>query len=457
MGANRPANQKPRGLWLPIIFFQIYLNISVFLFAFGPWPWPISNPVELYSFLTASHILLALGYYSGHKKALRSRLVTSKSKIDWLRISLILNLVMLLPSSFSRTGIFLPNIMFGLAAPGEAYQNAVERSFSGGPWVIIEYIRIILAPLLALSFPFVVATWQKRTTNEKLCCAFIILFNISMYISMGTNKTIVDTVLLVPWLMALAIASRHLILNKKQKTILALASLTAMFGAFIFFGYGQTQRSGGVASGRTFGPPIFIEPDPANWMTYAMPEQYQIYVESLLRYLCQGYYALSRAMLLDFESTFGVGNSIFLSRAATSLTGMVELGTHTYPARLEAAEGWGELTLWHSIYTWIASDVGFAGTLLIVFFIGRYLAMSWIYAILYTDKLSILLFTYLTIMLLYFPANNQLMQNGESCMGFLLTLFLWLLFTGPLMKEIKKIRKMQILKRQKKIPRLPKI
>jgi len=441
MGVSRPGKWKPKGLWLPIIFFQIYLNLSVFLFAFGPWPWPVSNPHELYGFLTTAHVLLAWGYYSGYKKARSSPLVASRSTIDWLKISLALNLVMLLPSCFSRTGSLLPNVMYGLAAPGEAYQNTVERSFAGGPWVIVEYIRIILAPLLALSFPFVVATWQKRTVNEKLCCAFIVLFNIALYISMGTNKTIVDTVLLVPWLVALAIASRHLILSKHQKMMLGIGSLSAMFGAFIFFGYGQTQRAGGVASGRTFGPPIFIDSDPDNWMTYAMPEQYQIYVESLLRYLCQGYYALSRSMLLAFDSTLGVGNSMFLSRTATSLTGMTELSSQTYPAKLEAAEGWGELTLWHSIYTWIASDVGFIGTLIIVFFIGRYLAMAWIYAIVYTDKLSIILFAYLTIMLLYFPANNQLMQNGESCVGFLLTLVLWLLFTGPLMKKNRKTRK----------------
>ena len=419
-------------LWLPIIFFEIYLNLSVFLFAFGPWPWPVTNSVELYTYLLSSHFLLFLGYCSGLKKAAKRTIGDNCKNQKWLKISLLVNIIMLIPSCYSKTGSILPNILFGLSAPGEAYQNAVERSFSGGWWVTIEYLRILISPILAFAFPFVVATWNKRTNFEKFSCTFIVIFNIAIYISIGTNKTIIDTVLLLPWLIALAIISNHLILSRKHSLYLISAGIVGIFFAFLFFGYGQTQREGGVASNSTFGPPIYIDADKENWLTFFLPDTYRIYVESLVRYLCQGYYALSRTMLLDFDTTFGFGHSIFLAKNAESILGIADLTSNNYPGKLEFAEGWKMLTLWDSIYPWIASDVGFLGTLLIVFLIGRYFAMTWLYSIIYTDKISILLFSYFVIMLLYFPANNQLMQNGESCIGFFITLSLWILKTRKL-------------------------
>ncbi|HWW04948.1 hypothetical protein [Collimonas sp.] len=413
-------------LFLPIIFFEFYLNLSVFLFAFGPWPWPVTNPVELYAYLLSAHFLLFLGYYSGLKKAIRKPIMVNNKEINWLKISLIANILLLVPTSYSRSGSIIPDILFGLSSPGEAYQNAVERSFSGGIWVAIEYLRILISPILAFTFPFIIATWRDRTKFERIACVFIVFFNIAIYVSIGTNKAIVDTVLLFPWLIALAIISGNLILTKRRTIYLSSAGLGGLFLAFLFFGYGQINRGGGVASGRNFGPPINIDADSTNWLTASLPDMYQIYVESLIRYLCQGYYALSRALLLDFDTTFGVGHSMFLVRNVESLLGITDLASRSYPARLEQAEDWGMLTLWDSIYPWIASDVGFFGALLIVFLIGRYFAMTWIYSIRDADKISILLFSYFIIILLYFPANNQLMQNGESCIGFYFTFIIWI-------------------------------
>src|ERR1039458_7718237 len=53
---------------VPIIFFQIYLSVSVLVFAFGPWDWPVSNPLQLYGFLILAQVSLFAGYRSAINK-----------------------------------------------------------------------------------------------------------------------------------------------------------------------------------------------------------------------------------------------------------------------------------------------------------------------------------------------------------------------------------------------------
>jgi hypothetical protein len=146
----------------------------------------------------------------------------------------------------------------------------------------------------------------------------------------------------------------------------------------------------------------------------------------LLRYLNAGYYALSRCFKFDFDFNFGVGSSMFLSRNFDALFDTHLTFLTTYPAKLEIAEGWGAFQLWHSIYPWLASDFGFVGTLVVVMLVGWMFAATWISSVQTRHPAAISLFSYLCIALYYFPANNQLMQSGESCVGFLFTMIWWL-------------------------------
>ena len=425
MMPNGQASSGRRTLWVPIIFFEAYLNLSVVLFATGPWPWPVTNPLNLYLYLAAAHLALLFGYRQGIDYAKIRLLLHNSGSIDWVKLSLVVNLLLLGPTSFARSGDFIPNVVFGFSNPGEAYQVAFQRSSIGGWWVYIEYVRILLAPLIALAFPCVIGTWRVRSVYEKVAIVFIAAYGVAIYISIGTNKAIVDTVLLLPWMLFLAIRTGGVRLSRKRLFQLLIAIVLGVFLAFLFFGNGQIQREGGVASGRTFGPPILIDTELGNWTTVLFPETFQIYIESLLRYLGQGYYALSRTMLLDFDSLYGAGNSIFLSKNVESIFGIHDFSMTSFPGKLETAEGWGMMTLWDSIYPWIASDVGFIGSLFVIYFIGKYFAMSWYYSVRNMDFLSIAIFAYFIIMLFYFPANNQLMQNGESAVGFLILLFIW--------------------------------
>jgi hypothetical protein len=88
--------------------------------------------------------------------------------------------------------------------------------------------------------------------------------------------------------------------------------------------------------------------------------------------------------------------------------------------------GWREGNQWHTLYTWLASDVTFVGVPLIIFLMGRILAQSWIDAVAKASPYAVVLFALLTIAVFYASANNQVLQTSETVTVFWAVLVLWL-------------------------------
>jgi len=91
-----------------------------------------------------------------------------------------------------------------------------------------------------------------------------------------------------------------------------------------------------------------------------------------------------------------------------------------------AKYGWKPYGNWHSIYPWLASDFSFPGTLIIVFIIGHLFAKSWLDTLRGANPFAVAALAQFITMLVYFPANNQVAQGGESWTAFTGILLLWL-------------------------------
>jgi len=141
-------------------------------------------------------------------------------------------------------------------------------------------------------------------------------------------------------------------------------------------------------------------------------------------YLTTGYYALSLSLQEPFVPMYGVGNSTFLYRQAARITKDPGILERPYPVRIEKY-GWDSQGLWSSIYPWIASDVSFPGTIVVVFLIGRLFAQSWLDTLRGDNPIAVVMFSIFVIVLFYFPANNQMLQSGEGFAAFWVTLIIW--------------------------------
>jgi hypothetical protein len=406
----------------PLLFFLAYLTFTVLFFAFGPFEFPVDNPYSLYIFLAAAHIALAVGYW----RAAFERPRGYEARWDYRKMLLwgaLLSLVLLLPTSRARTGSFIPDVMYGIQYPAEAYSQTQALMNGAGGFPLVEYARIIVGPFLVMVLPLTIFYWESLTNRLRILGLLGIAGTVVLFLAMGTNKAIADTVLLVPWMVFAAYKARTMRLKLKRILIFSVCA-TVAFGLFLaFFGVGMAARSGSPVITGVF-PAAGSTADTDNFLVRNLGDAPKAIVMGLDIYLTSGYYAVSLSMKEPFVPMFGLGNSTFVSRQFARVSGIASFPERSYPVRIEKY-GWDSVGLWSTIYPWLASDVSFPGALVLIYFIGRLFALSWLDTLGGENPFAVVIFSQFLLMLFYFPANNQLLQSGEGFAAFWITLALW--------------------------------
>ncbi|MBK0391946.1 hypothetical protein [Ramlibacter algicola] len=415
------SNALSRGLWLaPLAFFQLYLLGSVVLFFWGPWPWQPAHPDALAAYLLLAQAAMAAGYFWSWDRVQGVEPVRASPDAPqgFLRAAAFVTLLLVVPTSLSRTGLPIPDVIAGITNAGEVYNQNFERLAGGNPYVAVEYVRILLAPLLVGLLPLTIVYWGTLSTALRIACLAGCAFHLAMYIATGTNKGIADFAVTAPWLVWLGIRTGTLKAIVSRRTVLlAIGLVFALFLAF--FGAGQAQREGGVGELGVFNTGselIYARRDEG--LSLHLGEAQRIIWESLTRYLGQGYYATSLTMDIDHESTLGAGHSMFLARNADALFNTDFFTQRSLPGLLEEVHGWPMQGLWHSIYPWLASDVGFGGTLLVLAAFGWLLGLAWGRALQGAGPAWVVLAWLMLVLFYYVPANNQVFQTAETCAAF---------------------------------------
>jgi hypothetical protein len=407
----------------PIVAMQLYLNLTVFLFALGPWDWPVENGPKLYGFLALAHLALLLGYLSAWRSQPGGYFGRSSPE-RLVALSLGLGLALLLPTSKSRTGAWIPNVLGGLSDLAAAYYDSNEAVAQAGG-NLLEYTRIVLAPWLFLLLPLTIFYWPRLRWRVRLASIACVLGFLSIWVARGTNKALADFVLLFPCLNAARYFSGTFHLSRRR-VVGSVAASAVLLAAFLaFFSAGNIARLGGGAASE-YLPLIGLRADLDNPLIRHLPGDAKLGALGLTNYVTQGYYGLSLALEEPFVPMFGVGNSIFLYLNAAKLAGDASIEEMPYPVRVQQNGGWDAYAQWSSIYPWLASDVSFLGVIVVVFVVGRLFAISWNDTLAGHNPYAVAMLAQLLIMLFYFPANNQALQNGEALVSFYGVLALWL-------------------------------
>jgi hypothetical protein len=148
----------------------------------------------------------------------------------------------------------------------------------------------------------------------------------------------------------------------------------------------------------------------------------------LTGYLSSGYYGLSLCFKLPFEWTYGIGNSYFMSKLISLVFNTSEIYENTYLNRMSEEFGRDGLRTWNTVFPWLASDFTFLGTLLIFIFVGYFWQTAWLEIVKYRNPVSILLFSILSLGLVFVPANNQLFNSIDTFISTTSTILFWLIF-----------------------------
>ena len=414
-----PAFQRGLSIagWLHALI-QAYLLMTELCFFFGPWPWIFYDTARVTGFLAGVHLAIFIGYRLARGRLTRlmregasfAHAIPNGASVKWIVVTA---LVLALPTSLSRTGSLIPNIAGGIQDLGSAYNDNFSRIFSGNPFAFVEYIRIILSPLLIGLVAVVGFFWKSMSPLFKAMAVVAVATQVATYVAIGTNKGVADLVIFLPLFVSLAKAvddPRHGIIFNK----FTLIGIGAVILFLIFFGQTQELRAGNVGSNGVFNTGInIIQAD----RSAILSDRWDIIYQSITRYLTQGYQPLLYALDTDHPLTMGVGNSMFLTDNADKIFGDNYFARSNLPAIIEQRYGWSRFYLWHTAYTWFISDFGQVGTILIVGICAFSICGTLVRLMVDPNVISIVLFQQLLTLFVYLPANNQVFQNGEGLVG----------------------------------------
>ncbi len=418
--------------YFPIIFFQAFMTFTALVFAFGPWDWPVDNPVQLYSFIAINQVALLFGYIFAASDAQPARFSFPLPTNEMVGICAVTSLLILPVLTYHRTGGLI-NLMVAILQPGEAY-NATRQAALLGAYSVVEYIGVILSPLTWPLLVLAVTFWRKLSFPVRVLSITGIVMNSLSYLLIGTNKGNADILSLTPWFLLLASDSPEKALTSRKFVrffgILVIAALV-----FIpYFGNNIMTRGamGGLPTVETYQGRIQAEAVSVPGVTGRLAEAYNSGFENLAAYTGQGYYGLSLALREPFVWTYGVGHSSFFTWLAEKFTGQQPgaINDRTYPRRIQSDFGWDADEHWSSLYPWLASDVSFFGVPVVIFFIGRLFALTWLDS-LGGNPTAMVVFGLLLVTLYYVSANSQVSQDGDTVCVFWVYLIWWWISRKP--------------------------
>jgi hypothetical protein len=427
-----------RTLLLPSKVVHWYLAAVIILYLFGPLEWHTQNKLFFYSFITLAQFLLYYGF-KNTVNSLSSKPLTSIVSVDekyvlkFLKIMIAVNLLFVFLNMIRYAGVtpFSWDLLFkklylGITSPAQQYREKFTPNVFGGQ--LLTYSTVVLSPFLWPVIPLSLLFFNKLSVINKILLFLTLFFECARWIAIGTNKGIIDVVLIIASVLLIKhlqnkFRSNEITQTRSIKPIGTYILIIILFfiGLFYFINtIGSRVADNWVSISNALGGVQINFESPLMKITPEFLKPAMIFITS---YLTQGYYGLSLAIGKPFIPMFGVGNSTFLMEIIKRLFN-IDLFQYTYQARI-AYLGWDPSGNWHSFYLWVANDVHFLGTLVIMFLLGKYFGALCYHSISKKDPVASVLLCMMFILFFYLPLNNQVFSNPPTFMAFWVLSLFW--------------------------------
>lgn len=412
--------------YLPLLLGMVYLGITVMLFFAGPFNWPIKNEGLMLFFLSTCLLGIVLGFSIGVIKRGQGQPLDAWRL--FFRIGSIFSIALVSPATWVYTGKWPWEILSVLGDQGLAYREmlAALDADESGIRGYLAIVRAVFAPFVYCVVPFAILKWKELRRFDVLLLAAHICSILVFSFMRGTDR---ETGELVIFLLAtLLIAICRLAVDRgrfpfKLSTffISSVVLFCVLSAAIFLFVDRKESRMGGSENFCVAGGVVCSVREPNQ---DPLDAKVSFGAEIFTGYLAQGYYGLSLALNEDFSPTFGLGHSAFLMSAYTKLFDQT-IYQRSYLYKVGKA-GWDDKAQWSTIFSWLASDVSFPVVPVVMAILGFLWGCAWKSAVLCKSDTGALVFLFLSLSVLYIPANNQLTQTLDSYFAFLFWLLLWL-------------------------------
>ena len=413
---------------------QVYLIITLLVFGFGPVEYNIRSPILFWSLMILYKISLIIGYLFGCSNYLKLKnkqatvSINSQSSLKWFYIILsiaTLNVILSFGDfvlNFSDTPSLIEKILDVFDKPGENYAERTSVADEAVSNKVYNFFRFYIIFSQTFIIPLIVFNWARLgfiTKTFSVIISFIPMFD---SISSGVNKGLFDFIIL--YSTSIVIYRIYINQNKSKKIsnksiyILPIMLLSLFL---LFFGHGMSQRGGDLRyiestdnlnNIRVNNQSVLLANENFAYYTYAW----------LSTYVVQGYYGFSLALEEEFDSTYGVGHSVILTRNIESILN-IDLKSRTFQRKITSY--WDENGQWHSFYSYLANDLNFPGVALALFVISFLLAKVWISFLDTGNVFAGVIVCIFAILVIFIPANNQIFSFLHGLSAFFWGFVFW--------------------------------
>lgn len=424
------ARRASRALVLhaPFAVVLFYIIVSTLIFWFGPIPWPVVNVLEVVLFQLASLVFLMAGYLSVTRKTGTNRRPINLRPVFF--IGLIGVMILQIPLTLTYTGKYPWDIFSAVLDQRMAYEDMIDQLVSTqGERFYVPLFRSVVVPFFLAGVGYGVLNFKALSWPQKALLFAGLLCPVDLSLLRGTDKEIADLIMIVCGFLLVAYCRKVVGAQRTGQLPVSLnvwrfATIT-LFVVLLFlilFSYRKFERLDGAIDFCLMDSTICA--DYSGSVISLLPDFMAFGSAMISAYLTNGYYGLSLALELPFESAYGLGHSSALLSLYERISGSTALFDITYIARLSES-GWNHKNYWASLYTWLANDVHFVGALIVVAFLARWFRQAWLDAVYAGNDLAAVVFVLICIVFLYLPANNQIGQTFDLYFAFVATFLLW--------------------------------
>lgn len=422
---NRPSALLSRP-YLPLKLFVSYIAFTMVLTLYGPVTYANLRVAELVAYMTGFLMLFSLGYVAGiamrgpMRYASRPHLRGDGLQIvkACIAVSFLYKCQEL--ASLVATGGF----DLSLEAVGHAYVDYYSDYVRGSGQYSLAYVVSIFF-YLPLQIALILGFYEFRRlpkAYKALLLATVVLVVLVNVVGQGKQKQFGDVLVFA---LSVLLLNMGAVQGPKSSFRLATVAVSTV-GLLVLMLVLYSRYSAleiDVANINKVTHPL-LDYDPNHPVFLLLGDTAGLPVAIFCMYLTMGYQGLSLSFDQPFVWTYGVGNSYALTILLDKVIGLPVSVHGSYPYRVGAATGWDEAK-WHTVFSWLASDLTFAGVLVLFFVVAFVYAQCWQAAVTFGDRCSIVLFAVLTLGLIFVPANNQLLHTPESFLSLAIIFYVW--------------------------------
>lgn len=414
----------------PIVAVASYLLIGVSIATFGPLQYEGYRPTLVASYMTLVVIFLVVGFMLGTRLKAPTKAIWRKDQNHAIlsfifRASLIASVLTM--TFLLLTMIASGGLNFNLANSAAAYFNTyTDYKRNSGNYSMHFLISSMGAFPLFIAQVLGIFYFKNLDRTSRVTVIYLFIATVLVYtLGGGKMKQFGDILIYVV----------SLIFAKQAVTGKLRFSTLVKIGAVFFIGGGVLLA---VLSFRYQAIGIdlvnlkeklhpLIHYRNGYWLESTLGKDLVFPIVMFSGYLSQGYFGLSLSLEQPFTWTYFAGSSYSISVILNQFFGTEFWVTHNYPYMVGYATGWGE-SKWHTVFSWLASDLTFTGVVIFMGMIGFIYGRVWREILLYQNPFSILVFSMMNLGFFYAPANNQLMHSPGMLVTTLGTLFFYFIF-----------------------------